>query len=86
MYPLLFEFIGTFIFFYVIAKVGKPIPIAVALLAAIYFGAAVSGAHFNPGVSFMMYLLQKINWTTMVQYITVQLLAAGTVVLLSRAT
>ena len=48
------EFIGTFFFFSVILAQGKPIPIAVALLASIYFGGDISGGHFNPAVSVMM--------------------------------
>lgn len=85
MLPLLFEFIGTLVFFYVIANVGQPIPIAAALLGVIFFGAAISGAHYNPGVSFMMWLLGKINSTKLIQYILVQCLAAATVVMLSQS-
>ena len=85
MLPLLFEFIGTLVFFYVIANVGQPIAIAAALLGTIFFGAAVSGAHYNPGVSFMMWLMNKISSTQLIQYILVQCVAAATVVLLSQA-
>lgn len=85
MLPLLFEFIGTFVFFYVIANVGQPIAIASALLGAIFFGASVSGAHYNPGVSFMMYLLNKINIVQLVQYVAVQCLAAASVVMISNS-
>jgi glycerol uptake facilitator-like aquaporin len=85
MLPLLFEFVGTLVFFYVIANVGQPIAISAALLGVIFFGAAVSGAHYNPGVSFMMWLLNKISSTQLVQYVLVQGLAAATVVLLSQS-
>lgn len=84
MLPLLFEFVGTLVFFYVIANVGQPLAIAAALLGAIFFGAAVSGAHYNPGVSFMMWLMNKISSTQLVQYVLVQCLAAATVVLLTQ--
>jgi len=83
MLPLLFEFIGTLVFFYVILNVGEPVAIAAALLGAIFFGAAVSGAHYNPGVTFLMWLAGKIPLATAAQYIVVQLLAAATVVLLT---
>ena len=86
MLPLLFEFIGTLVFFYVILNVGEPIAIAAALLGTIYFGAAVSGAHYNPGVSFLMWLTQKISFPQMIQYVLVQLLAAATVTLISNTT
>jgi len=83
MLPLLFEFLGTLVFFYVIFNVGEPISIAAALLGVIFFGAAVSGAHYNPGVSFLMWLGGRISLGTALQYVLVQLLAAATVVLLS---
>jgi len=86
MLNLLFEFIGTLVFFYVIANVGQPIAIAAALLGVIFFGAGVSGAHYNPGVSFMMWLLNKITTTQMLQYILVQFVAGATVVLLTQGT
>jgi len=83
MLPLLFEFIGTLVFFYVILNVGEPIAIAAALLGAIFFGAAVSGAHYNPGVTFLMWLAGKVTAATALQYVVVQLLAAATVILLT---
>jgi aquaporin Z len=70
------EFIGTFLFFSVILQHGQAIPIAVALAAAIYFGGAISGGHFNPGVSLMMFLKGTLSSSDTVQYIVVQCLAA----------
>jgi len=84
MLPLLFEFLGTLVFFYVIFNVGEPIAIAAALLGVIFFGAAISGAHYNPGVSLMMWLGGKISSATFVQYVLVQSLAAATVILLTQ--
>jgi len=83
-YPLLFEFLGTLIFFYVIVNIGQPIPVAAAFLGAVFFSVAVSGAHLNPGVSFMMWLLNKMSSVQMLQYILVQCVAAATVVLMSQ--
>lgn len=69
------EFIGTFLFLSVILSNGKnPIAIAVALLAAIYFGGAVSGGHFNPAVSVMMYVSKSINLNKLLGYTAVQVL------------
>lgn len=70
------EFIGTFIFFSVILQHGQAIPIAVALAAAIYFGGAISGGNFNPGVSLMMFLKGTLSSADFAQYVIVQCLAA----------
>ena len=70
------EFIGTFLFLSVILSVGQPIPIAVALLAAIYFGAHISGGHFNPAVSVMMYFKKALSLNDLPIYVIVQV-AAG---------
>ncbi len=74
MYSYLVEFIGTFIFLSIILKVGEPIPIAVGLLAVIYFGGAISGGHFNPAVSVMMYLKEAITLTDLPIYVIAQVI------------
>ena len=84
MIELVFEFLGTLIFFFVILNVGQPIAIAAAFLGAVFFAASISGAHFNPGVTFLMWLVGKIQSVTAIQYVISQLLAAATVVYLSR--
>ncbi len=66
------EFLGTFIFTSVILAVAEPIPIAVALLAAIYFGGKVSGAHYNPAVSVMMYLNKSLSARDLPMYVVAQ--------------
>lgn len=75
MLAYIVEFIGTFVFLSVILSHGKdPWAIATALLTAIYFGGAISGGHFNPAVSFMMYLSKSIDMSKLLGYIVVQLL------------
>lgn len=74
MYAYITEFIGTFIFLAVILAVGEPIPIVVALLAAIYFGGSISGGHFNPAVSLMMLAKGTLPAQTCVGYILAQVL------------
>ena len=74
MYSYLVEFIGTFIFLSIVLKVGEPIPIAVGLLAVIYFGGAISGGHFNPAVSVMMYLKEAITLTDLPIYVIAQVI------------
>jgi glycerol uptake facilitator-like aquaporin len=70
------EFLGTFTFLSVILSTGEPVAIAIALLAAIYFGAQVSGAHFNPAVTFMMYVNGTIDRKDALMYVLVQLAGA----------
>jgi len=77
---VLAEFVGSFFFFSIIlnavanASYG-PIAVAVGLLAAIYFGGAVSGGHFNPAVSIMMFSKGSITGDALLLYILAQVLA-----------
>jgi aquaporin Z len=78
---VLVEFIGTFFFLSVIlnavanATLG-PIAVAVGLLAAIYFGGAISGGHFNPAVSLMMFVKGNIKPDVFILYILSQIVGA----------
>jgi aquaporin Z len=78
---LVTELVGTFVFLIVIALSGwagpfAPLPIGVALTAMVYMGGHVSGAHYNPAVSFALYLRRVIDSRTMLAYWFVQLVAA----------
>ena len=66
--------LGTFIFLSVILIVGKPIPIVITLLAMIYLGGSISGGHFNPAVSVMMFLKKTLSRNDMLLYILAQVL------------
>ena len=68
------EFIGTFIFISVILTTGAAIPIGISLTAVIFFGSNVSGAHFNPAVSLVMYLKGKLDAVNLSGYVSAQLL------------
>jgi aquaporin Z len=82
------EVLGTFFFLSVIlntltdSSVG-PIGVAVALLAAIYFGASISGAHFNPAVSVAMYLKNKMTLNLLIGYVIAQLVGGSLAVAFS---
>lgn len=80
---LLAEMLGTFLFFSVILATSSfdncasgmaPIAIAVGLLTAIYFGGKISGGHFNPAVSIMMFFKGNIPLITAVGYIISQII------------
>ena len=79
---LLTEMVGTFLFFSVIALSGgagplAPLAIGLALVVMVYMGGHVSGAHYNPAVTFGVFLRRKIGLTELVTYWAVQLLAAA---------
>ena len=77
---LLTEFIGTFVFLTVIALSSKagdlaPLAIGLALAAMVYMGGHVSGAHYNPAVSFGLFLRGALPARTMALYWGTQLVA-----------
>lgn len=79
---LLTEFVGTFIFLSVIALSGPagalaPLAIGVALMVMVYMGGHISGGHYNPAVSFGVFLRRKIDLQTMVTYWLAQLVAGA---------
>jgi len=63
---LITELVGTFIFLSVIALSGPvgplaPLAIGTALMAMVYMGGHISGAHYNPAVSFGAFLSRKLG-------------------------
>jgi aquaporin Z len=75
------ELVGTFFFLTVIALSGKagaftPLAIGFALTAMVYMGGHVSGAHYNPAVSFGAFLRGKMPLTEMLMYWAAQLSGA----------
>ena len=57
---------------------------SIALAAAIYFGGHISGGNYNPGVSLMMFLTNKLSQMEFLQYVLVQALAAISAVQFSK--
>ena len=74
---LFVEFIGTFIFLSVILTTGDAFAIGLALAVAIYFGGKVSGGHFNPAVSVMMFLNKGIKMEELLGYVISQCLGGA---------
>ena len=78
---LVTELVGTFIFLSVIALSGAagslaPLAIGAALAAMVYMGGHISGAQYNPAVSFGLFLRRKITAVEMVAYWATQLVGA----------
>lgn len=78
MMKYLVEFVGTFFFLSVILNSGGfgnmgPFVVATGLLGAVLFGGKVSGGHFNPAVSAMMFAKNSIDMKTLGFYVCAQL-------------
>ncbi len=79
---LLTELVGTFLFFTVIAlsaAAGPLAPLAIGggLMAMVYMGGHVSGAHYNPAVTLAVFLRRKIDAVDLGTYWVAQLIGGG---------
>lgn len=70
------EFTGTFFLVLAIALTGNAFVIGATLAALVYIGGHISGGHYNPAVTFGVYLRKKIHAHDALIYASVQLLAA----------
>jgi|TARA_B000000441_G_C21732443_1_gene347356 aquaporin Z len=74
MYNYVVEFLGTVFFLLVILLTGQAIPIGLALMAVIMVGGKISGGHFNPAVSVMMWRNGKLKMSDLAPYVIAQVL------------
>ncbi len=72
---LIVEFIGTFFLVLTVALTGEPIAIGGVLVALVFMGGYVSGAHYNPAVTLALYINNKIEKTLAFKYVGIQLFA-----------
>jgi aquaporin Z len=72
MNPIIVEFVGTLFFLYVIIATGNPLAIGAALTIAIIVGGAISGGHFNPAVTIMMAVANKLPRKEVIPYVLAQ--------------
>lgn len=71
---LALEFLGTFFLVLAFALTSNPIALAAMLMAWIYIGYHISGAHYNPVVSFANALTGHLSWVEFLTYFAVQVL------------
>ena len=80
MIRYLIEFLGTFFYLSIILFMVKfdyqwgPFAIGLGLTMAIFWGGRVSGGHYNPAVTIMMYANNSISLRDTILYILSQIL------------
>ena len=88
---LLTEFVGTFFLVLTIGLtlvVGNreaPYAIAAVLIAMVYLGGHVSGAHYNPAVTLAFWLRGRLAGAEVAPYVLVQVVGAGLAALAAHA-
>ncbi len=70
------EFIGTFFLVLTIGLTREPVYIGVMLMAMVYMGGHISGAHYNPAVSIAMIYRGLLTAKEAIKYILSQLAGA----------
>lgn len=83
---LLTEGIGTFFLLTVVAFTGNPLAIGIALMVLVYSGGHISGAHFNPAVTFAFYLRNALTRQEALLYAGAQFVGALAAMILFSAT
>ncbi len=68
------EFVGTFFLVLTVALSGNPVAIGCILMAMVYMGGYVSGAHYNPAVTVGLVVSGNIKWDEAKKYILAQML------------
>ena len=72
MKKLLMELLGTFFFVLTIVVTGNAMAIASMLMAWLYIGSYVSGAHYNPMLSLAIALSGHLKWREFLYYVAAQ--------------
>ncbi len=74
MKKLLMEFLGTFFLILAVASHAGALAIAAMLMAWIYIGGYISGAHYNPLVTLAVVLRERFGWKEAPWYMAAQVL------------
>jgi len=70
------ELIGTFFIVFTVGLGSNPLSVGFAYIAMIYIGFNISGAHYNPVISLVMFLKKKIDVKDLIFYIIFQIIGA----------
>ena len=76
MRQYLMEFIGTMFLVLVMGFNGNPLAIGAVLIAMVYMGWHISGAHYNPAITLAVWIRKRIDFKNALAYIFAQLLGA----------
>lgn len=83
------EGMGAFFLVLAIGLTGNILAIGLLLAALIYSGVHISGAHFNPAVSFAFFIRRSMSFSNFIGYVMSQILgvfaASGVLIILSGA-
>ena len=82
MWAYVAELVGTFVLLSVILNARSfgnlaPLTIGLALTIAIAIGGAVSGGHFNPAVTLVMFFKDQVSQNDALMYVVAQCAGAG---------
>jgi aquaporin Z len=86
---LVVEMIGTFFLTLTVGLVilggtASPLPVGAVLIAMVYMGGHISGAHYNPAITLGVFLRGKATAAELGGYLVAQLVAAGLAALAAR--
>ena len=70
------ELMGTFFIVFTVGLGSNPLSLGFAYIAMIYIGFNISGAHYNPVISLVMFLKKKIDVKDLIFYIIFQIIGA----------
>src|SRR5580700_7714081 len=76
MHKYVVELLGTFLLTLAISLSGSPIAIGLMLMAIIYVGAHISGAHYNPAFSLASFIKGTLSLENLLLYSVAQFLGA----------
>lgn len=76
MSKYIIEFLGTFFLVLTVALTGNPVAIGAVLVAMVYMGGYISGAHYNPAVTLAILVRGKIKTDEAFKYFLFQTLGA----------